>query len=63
VNTLLKLDIDHEVQIKPLLSVIDKEKTITKKTTNNRFTLAKKKYSKAVIQDTKYTLDDILVME
>lgn len=63
VNTLVKLDIDQEVQIKPLLSMIDKEKTITKKTTNNRFTLAKKKYSKPVIQETKYTLDDLLAME
>lgn len=62
-NTLVKLDIDQEVQIKPLLSMIDKEKTITKKTTNNRFTLAKKKYSKPVIQETKYTLDDLLVMD
>jgi hypothetical protein len=61
--TLVKLDIDQELQIKPLLSMIDKEKTITKKTTNNRFTLAKKKYSKPVIQETKYTLDDLLVME
>lgn len=63
VNTLVKLDIDQEFQIKPLLSMIDKEKTITKKTTNNRFTLAKKKYSKPVIQDTKYTLDDLLMSE
>jgi hypothetical protein len=63
VNTLVKLDIDQEFQIKPLLSMIDKEKTITKKTTNNRFTLAKKKYSKPVIQDTKYTLNDLLVSE
>lgn len=63
VNTLLRLDIDHDLTLKPLLNTIGKDKTVTKKTTNNKFTLAKKKYSKPIVQDTKYTLDDLLYIE
>ena len=62
-DTLLKLDVKQEVELKPIFNFLDKEKSLNKKTTNNRFTLAKKKYSKPVMQETKYSIDDILVME
>ena len=62
-NTIVQLDVNNDMHFKPMMNIIDKEKITSKKTTNNRFTLAKKKYSKPIIQETKYTLGDLLTHE
>lgn len=63
VNILLELNINNNVDLTPVLSIIQKDKTLTKKSTCNKFTLAKKKYSKPTVTDIKYTFNDLLVYD
>jgi hypothetical protein len=51
---------DNKLDVNPLLYIIDKDKQVTRRTTSNKFTIAKKKYSKPIIVEIKYTMLDLL---
>lgn len=46
-----------------ITNVLEKEKTLTKRSLTNKFTLSKKKYSKMVIYDVKYNIHDLLTRD
>lgn len=62
-QTVIQLNVVDEVPISALMSALEKDRVVTKRTTSNRFTLAKKKYSKPVANEIKYTMSDILVSD
>tara|TARA_B110000261_G_C13084443_1_gene357212 strand:+ start:2187 stop:2714 length:528 start_codon:yes stop_codon:yes gene_type:complete len=57
---LIKLNIENEIELDPLINMIEKDKCLHKRGITNRFTMAKKKYSKPVVIESKYTLSDLL---
>ena len=62
-QTVLQLNVPEQVPIGSLMSTLERDRVVTKRTTSNRFTLAKKKYSKQVATDIKYTMSDILMCD
>lgn len=60
IEILSRLNISENVDVAPLIGFLEREKVTSKKTSCNKFTLAKKKFGKPVIVDLKYTFNDVL---